>query len=60
MKRLIQLNLLLLLISSVAVWELPAQEKTLRVYDWKDLSAQFTNNLIRFGMRCCFLESFSF
>ena len=48
MKRLIQLNLLLLLISSATAqesspWQPP---KTLHVYDWKNLSAQFTNSQI--------------
>lgn len=48
MKRLIQLNLLLLLVSSAAAQESsPGQPpKTLHVFDWKDLSAQFTNNQI--------------
>jgi len=42
MKRLIQLNLLLLLISSAGAQEAQLQEptKTLQVYDWKDLSRQ--------------------
>ena len=43
MKRLIQLNLLLLLISSATaqnVQDFRNLEKTLRVYDWKDLTQQ--------------------
>jgi hypothetical protein len=43
MKRLIQLNLLLLLISSAAAQnaqDFRNLEKTLRVYDWKDLAQQ--------------------
>jgi hypothetical protein len=43
MKRLIQLNLLLLLISSVSAQESQPKEKVLRVYDWKDLNVQSTN-----------------
>jgi hypothetical protein len=48
MKRLIQLNLLLLLISSAAAQESSLRQppKTLHVYDWKDLSVQFTNSQI--------------
>jgi hypothetical protein len=49
MKRLIQLNLLLLLISTASAQESQPQEptpqqtpKTLRVYDWKDLARQQT------------------
>jgi hypothetical protein len=42
MKRLIQLNLLLLLISSATAQESSPQQppKTLRVYDWKDLAQE--------------------
>jgi hypothetical protein len=45
MKRLIQLNLLLLLISSATAQETQPQQppKILHIFDWKDLSAQFTN-----------------
>ncbi len=45
MKRLIQLNLLLLLISSAMAQESSPRQlpKTLHVYNWKDLSVQFTN-----------------
>lgn len=45
MKRLIQLNVLLLLISSATAQELPVQNlpKVLRTYDWKDLNLQYTN-----------------
>ena len=42
MKKLIQLNLLLLLISSATAKESQPQQppKTLRIYDWKDLAQQ--------------------
>jgi hypothetical protein len=45
MKRLIQLNLLLLLISSATAQESPTQNppKILRAYDWKDLNVQSAN-----------------
>jgi hypothetical protein len=48
MKRLIQLNLLLLLVSSATAQESSPRQppKTLHVFDWKDLSAQFTNSQI--------------
>jgi hypothetical protein len=45
MKRLIQLNLLLLLVTSAAAQESPTQNppKVLRTYDWKDLNVQSIN-----------------
>jgi hypothetical protein len=45
MKRLIQLNLLLLLISSAMAQDTPAQNprKVLHAYDWKDLNVQTSN-----------------
>jgi hypothetical protein len=56
MKKLIQLNLLLLLISSAAAQEArplnlrpqesQSKEKVLRVYDWKDLAGQIPNSQI--------------